>query len=293
MLADDCVYKDSTLHTYVGYYESDTVTPQFQSNVDLGFGFTRLYVLDEDLYATGSLVGGNVFKYRSGSSQWEAQFSSPGVISNIYGLAIYDGSLVFGAFDAPYLHMESNGTITTVGTGTNGRIHDLIVYKSDLIAAGNFTAAGGNPTNFIARWNGRNWLALGRGTDGPVHNMVTYDGKLVVSGNFVEAGGEPAYHIAAWDGENWEALGTGITADIPFAQVISDLKVNGKELFVSGTFNQAGTINTSNIAKWNGEYWSEVGGGLTSPGGSMEIYQNQLYVVNARDVGNNFFLRLE
>lgn len=73
----------------------------------------------------------------------------------------------------------------------------------DLVAGGEFSIAGGLPTNHIASWNGG-------GTNGPVHALTLLpDGDLVAGGDFTVAGGIAANRSARFDGSAWPAFGTG------------------------------------------------------------------------------------
>ena len=45
----------------------------------------------------------------------------------------------------------------------NNGVRALGFYAGELIAAGDFTTAGGVEARHIARWNGTNWSPLGTG----------------------------------------------------------------------------------------------------------------------------------
>lgn len=51
-----------------------------------------------------------------------------------------------------------------------------------------------------------------------------------------------------------------------------------QDLYVGGTFHQAGGIAVNNIAKWDGSNWSDLNGGTTTTGGYA--YVNALTTVN-------------
>ena len=67
------------------------------------------------------------------------------------------------------------------------------------------------PANFVARWDGTEWLPLG---DGLANFAVTLlplpNGDLVVGGSFTQAGGSHANHLARWDGTRWNYFGEGV-----------------------------------------------------------------------------------
>src|SRR3990172_3128935 len=57
---------------------------------------------------------------------------------------------------------------TALGAGTNAQIRALTIYNNELIAAGDFTTAGGLTANRIAKWNNTTWSVLGLGTNGTI-----------------------------------------------------------------------------------------------------------------------------
>ena len=86
---------------------------------------------------------------------------------------------------------------------------------SDLYAGGDFTTAGGNAANYIAKWNGSSWSALGSGMNGA--RCVCAGGvgqQSLCGGRFTTAGGIAANCIAKWNGSSWSALGSGMNGDV-------------------------------------------------------------------------------
>mgnify|MGYP003671041916 CR=1 FL=1 len=55
-------------------------------------------------------------------------------------------------------------------------------------------------------------------------------------------------------------LGSGIPSGI--TSFIKCIVIIGNDVYVGGDFSTAGGVSVSNIAKWNGAYWSSVGGGV-------------------------------
>lgn len=59
------------------------------------------------------------------------------------------------------------------------------------------------------------------------------------------------------------------------------MTVSGAALYAAGRFNAAGGVPAKNIAKWNGDSWSEVGGGIGTGLPmvvGMTLHENALYV---------------
>jgi hypothetical protein len=158
------------------------------------------------------------------------------------------------------------------GEGVNGEVFALTTYNGELIAAGAFTSAGGNPANHIARWRASpGWQALGdspdEGVSGNVHALTIYQDKLIAAGAFTTAGDESANNIASWNGaavDGWQALGTGVTGNLPAAIPVNALTVYNGELIAGGAFTNAGGVPANRIARWNGasSVWASMGAGI-------------------------------
>ena len=156
--------------------------------------------------------------------------------------------------------------------------------NGDLIAGGRFNAIGGVSVNKIGRFNGTTWSPLGTGISGGISFVeisalaVLPNGHLVAAGVFTHAGGVAVNHIARWDGATWHAMGTGMGDTInnyPWVLALAVLP-NG-DLIAGGSFDTAGGVPASNIARWNGTAWSAMGEGVdssvyslaTTPGGNV------------------------
>ena len=148
---------------------------------------------------------------------------------------------------------------TGINNGTNGEVWALAVIGSDLYVGGNFTTAGGNTVNHIAKWNGSSWSPLVSGSNGvngingTVTALTVIGTDLYAGGWFTNAGGIPAENIAKWDGTNWSALGSGLSA----AGAINALASMGNNIYATSyildpTLGGPGNI----IVKWDGSNWS-------------------------------------
>jgi len=59
---------------------------------------------------------------------------------------------------------------------------------------------------------------------------------------------------------NWISLGSGVNGPV-YA-----LAVSGSNLYVGGSFTTAGGVPATNIAQWNGSYWTNLGSGIAQGG---------------------------
>lgn len=166
------------------------------------------------------------------------------------------------------------GQWTTLGGGVSYVTHALVALKNgDLVAGGEFTAAGGFPANHIARWNHatQSWSPLGEGVNSWVLTLAEMpDGDIVAGGYFTEAGGAKANHIARWNeaSQTWSTLGDdgGGVGVGGFTSVSSLLAMPDGNLYVGGTFLTAGDVTTNSVARWNGttQTWSALGAGVSN-----------------------------
>lgn len=140
-----------------------------------------------------------------------------------------------------------NGTSwASLGSGLAGVASSVVVLRSgDIIAAGDFTTAGGVPANRVARWNGATWSPLGSGLDGPVLALLELpNGDLLAGGSFTTAGGAPAAHIARWNGTTWSPVADGTNAPVHALLLARDGTV-----WVGGDFTTAGSVGCSYVAR--------------------------------------------
>jgi hypothetical protein len=149
-----------------------------------------------------------------------------------------------------------------------------------LYVGGQFSVAGGEPAENIARWTGESWETLGAGVDNGVAAMETFDDgtgpALYVGGSFKHAGGVEADAIARWDGATWSALPKPLT-NIPKHKmpIVNALRVfddgSGLALYVGGSFYRGGDTVIHGLGRWNGTDWSPVGNWEWGSIGTVEV----------------------
>ena len=161
-----------------------------------------------------------------------------------------------GGTPANYIARWNGSTWSPLGSGLGGGVFGTWVNalhtlsNGDLIVGGNFTTAGGQPANRIARWNGSSWSSFGSGITSTgllalVYAITTLaDGDLVVAGNFTSAGGVAANSIARWRSGVWSPMGAGMdqTVDVLLA-------LDNGDLIAGGAFGSADGTATSRIAR--------------------------------------------
>jgi len=178
----------------------------------------------------------------------------------------------------------SDANWSALGSGLGACcVSALAVLGNDLYAGGAFTTAGGNPANYIAKWDGSSWSALGSGVSYPfdfkasatVYALAVSSGDLYAGGRFTKAGGNPATNIAKWNGSSWSALGLGMSGRA--YPVVTALAMLGSDLYAGGFFNTAGGSPATNIAKWDGTNWSALGLGINGFVHTLAVSGSNLY----------------
>ncbi len=161
-----------------------------------------------------------------------------------------------------------------------------------LYVGGDFTVAGCEVVNHIARWDGESWTPLagpgGVGVSSQVRSLAVFDDgsgpALYVGGYFTTAGGVTVNHIARWDGTSWSELAGpgGVGTSTGSMSVVSALTVlddgSGPALYAGGSFNLAGGVTVNNIAKWDGDTWSAMTGpsdtGVSGPVYALTVFDD-------------------
>jgi len=265
---------------------------------------TFLYFQDT-LYVGGvNIINGNndtilgIAKWNGGD--WETvggglMEGNGWTIAVVYTLEIFDNELYVGGLftslidgDTVYNLAKWNGIKwAKAGSGTDGAgfsyVLNLQVYKSELYAGGNFNSMGSSNSKRISKWDGVVWSDIDS-INGLVLALSVFENELYVGGRFTMVGVDSTSHIAKWNGVDWSGLGSGVKSiDTGIISDISALAIYQNELYAGGTFDLANGDAVSNIARWNGFTWQNVGSGVSdgvfSEGvNTMLVYQDDLYI---------------
>ncbi len=136
-------------------------------------------------------------------------------------------------------------TWTALGSGvgeySTDSVRAIAVWSDNVYVAGNFTQAGGQSANRIARWDPDNktWSALGGGVNNTVNALAI---NTLVD---VYVGGDFTDRVIRWTGVAWETLGSGVNNTVHAAAV------SGSQIVFGGEFTQAGGRSAARLAAWN------------------------------------------
>ena len=218
--------------------------------------------------------------------QWVPRFSDLGMDSMVMALTVFDDGSGPALYAGGGFFTAGGTTVNKIaklrgdewlplGAGigsTNGQVWVMGEFDDGtgraLFVGGDFTVAGGQEANHIAKWDGSTWSPVGQGTSATVRGAMTVfdDGSapaLYVGGDFITAGGIEVNHVAKWDGEQWSALGSGVSGESGSVRALCVFDDgNGAALYAGGKFTVAGSVTVNGIAKWDGSTWSAVGGGM-------------------------------
>ncbi len=167
------------------------------------------------------------------------------LVNGVTDLAVYRGNL-YCAADALY---KWNGSNWVWQSTAPIAIWRLLVVGDDLIIGGCFPGC-------IRRWDGTSSHEFGEGMadgylgdDACVDHLAEFNGQIVAAGNFGAADGKPVGPVCRWTGATWEDLGV----DAPGATCYS------MTVFGSNVYAGLGGSGAPELARWNGEEWSEIG----------------------------------
>lgn len=218
---------------------------------------------------------------------WESRFvRAPGLNGSVFSMVTVGTNLfVGGAFTTAGVSNTAgvarwNGNSwASVGGGINGDVFALATDGTNLYAGGSFHSAGGVAATNIAKWDGTNWASIGAlslpGSLNPalanVHALI-WDQDLLAGGMFTQAGSVAATNVARWDGQTWHAIGDGLGVFGPGNDVFQVFALTGhnNDLYAGGLFHRSGEIGVTNLARWTGTNWMQVGGGVS--GGSFGVF---------------------
>ncbi len=136
-----------------------------------------------------------------------------------------------------------------------------VMPNGDLYAGGYFPSSGTNTLNYIARWDGTEWVPLGTGMNNDVDSLgAAANGDLIAGGRFGTSGGVVTSCIAQWDGSVWSGFGSGL---LPVAgpRVGAIAVLTNGNMVIGGNFAHVGSTNVIDLALWNGSTWGGVGSG--------------------------------
>lgn len=240
----------------------------------------RASLLNCRFFAVFALIGCLAFTQISRGDctpGWKPNTDLAGLSGSVYSLVTWDPDgpgpkpevlLAGGSFfaaggrAAPGIAMFDGATWHPLGTGIQGTtfvVDDLVVYRGEVIACGEFPSAGNVPgTANIAAWDGVQWKSLGGGLSAPARALVVRDDKLFVAGSFLQAGAIASKCVASWNGSEWARYDTGMAQGL---NALADL---------DGTLVAAGWAFADSrllVYRHGGASWQQMGSNMAGAAG--------------------------
>jgi hypothetical protein len=211
---------------------------------------------------------------------------------------VYAGGYFTATADSQPLHYIGcwDGTNWNSLGGGQGLVYALAVGTDGLYAAGTGYDGTNYGSAFFSRWDGTAWNGALKIDSTNTYFVYAYGGSdpigykciaiqstnIYLGGNIWIAQFDPnvgdtpitnCYFMLRSDRNSSWIMGTGLD-NVPVA-----LAVMGTNLFVAGTFTTAGDVPANQIAKWNGQSWMSVGGGVVGSGTvyALATLNNNLY----------------
>lgn len=233
------------------------------------------------LYAGGDFqIAGGVPAVRVArwdGTKWTAV--GDGANARVFALASHDdgnGSRLYagGEFtqmdgsEALHVAAWDGDSWSPVGGGTSGVVLSLgsvnNTFTQRLWMGGFFETAGDTTVHNIAAWNGAEWLSLHpAGTNGPVRTITDFNdgsGTAPFIGGTFPLANVIVFNVAKYKFLQFLALDDGVNGDVRALAKFDDGR--GEALFVGGDFTETGGAAADKIARWDGDAWEPVGGGL-------------------------------
>jgi hypothetical protein len=180
---------------------------------------------------------------------------------------------------------------TPLAEGLGGevpRAYALAVFDEDadgpelpkLFVGGSFGSAGGQPISYLARWDGSEWSQVGTGVVGWIQALAVLDrgdgGHLIAGGFLTHAGDAVVSSVAQWDGESWSGLSHGLYA---WVNCMTTLDIDGPgpglpAVYMGGYITVASGAYVNNLARWDGERFSTVNGGVDGWVGAVGVHDD-------------------
>jgi len=159
-------------------------------------------------------------------------FTSAGSVSGADYIARWNGTTWSGLLSGTF--------------GISNTVNTIAISGTDVYVGGAFINAGGVPgADYIARWNSANntWNLVGAANaiNNTVRTIAISGTEVYVGGDFTNTGGNNANdYFTRWTGSAFVPPGSETTG--PLNGMVSAVVVSGTEVFVGGSFTNAGNV---------------------------------------------------
>ena len=152
-------------------------------------------------------------------------------------------------------------------------VYDAIVYNGKLVVAGDFSAAGGQPAQRIAAWDGAAWSPLGLGLNNVATDLVVYRDNLYASGVFQSGGGTPRQLHRRMGRHLLETCRRVVQR-----ARLDDACSRRPDSSWAASSSSIDDVQVNHLARWDGENWSAFGSGMDNFVQALTSFQGELVV---------------
>jgi hypothetical protein len=149
----------------------------------------------------------------------------------------------------------------------------MIKYKGDFYIFGNagLNRIGKSDTSWERIDSVKRWVGC----------FYPYEGRLMVPGGIRQSNNTYKPTIGFWDGSTWsDEYNLDTLLNGQFEMIVSVAEYKG-ELYFAGNIDIAGKPQMSEIVRFDGLHWKDVGGGIQSGGlgsvGQLLVWKGDLY----------------
>lgn len=146
-------------------------------------------------------------------------------------------------------------TSITKSNTVNGTLHAFIRTSTQ-------------PVDTLSKLVGTQWVPLPSPPTGWVpYDLASNDRELLVAMRIDSGSVGSSHFVASLDGIEWTTLGP-IAPPSRFTRSFDDLVMWSGDLYVSGSYMNLGELSASNLARWDGQQWWDVGADLKQRNGT-------------------------
>lgn len=201
----------------------------------------------------GNISAKNIARYTPQTNTWTAMESNMNRADVVKSLAVRGDELYVGGVAST--GVSKYDFISQKWTSLSGPMDDksaanaLTISNDHLYVGGDFKQIGGLAANGIVRYDlkEQKWASLGGTSLFKGVQALNVVNETLYIGGFLDLGNGKPNHIAQFDAEKnaFKTLGDGL--DGPPSKIVA----LGKQLYISGIFNRAGTYASPGIAVWH------------------------------------------
>ncbi len=203
---------------------------------------------------------------------WSSEFAPRGVLFPVSSLNVapWQGrDCLFVGRGEGLAQWHADGTWTWLNSGLHATVLDLAEFDDGIGTRLYSASACCGP---VRAWDGQQWVIVG--ANGPTHAcyaLTVFDDGAGPALFVGMEGPHPYYRyhcLWKWDGIAWTPVAE-MAASIDATPAVYSLAVHadrnssdGPQLYVGGRFSSVNGVSCANIARWNGQTWTDLQGGV-------------------------------